>query len=345
MSGNVAQITNNKDTDEESGHGDSLKIEITQAKKERRKPKPRTPTDFSEAETSSSGFSENICNKSTQTNDLLLFIIPNEKDQAGVYANVIESRFKNHPEYRKVFEEIIVAIKNKDTEPAKEVLEKRDDKVEVEYKNDGSVDNCTDDTRSMLSSALSVSSSIAPPEINDKHNNAVDVKLKRGAEKKPGVKVEKKQSEIVLKPLVRHQTENPLENVMKKRSSSRRKKQQNKPEPLATHILGSPKVTYANKAVPATRRKKENRPEDNLTWNGNTIQFWANNGHSMCSPTPSQCSDTPLRFDNGYQFKPSQASQDLHKLKKLELSYADVLRKPNKTWQDVGRQNRQNTRR
>ncbi|KAI4461198.1 centrocortin family member [Holotrichia oblita] len=55
MSTDFTNLMNTKDTDEDSGHGDSLKpIKVKQRKI---KAFSRTPTDFSEAETSSSGFS------------------------------------------------------------------------------------------------------------------------------------------------------------------------------------------------------------------------------------------------------------------------------------------------
>lgn len=78
-----------------------------------------TPTDFSEAETSSSGFSDEISNKATQTEghlppgSFLCSIADGDDCRFSIYddASPIESRFRKTPEYRQLFREIFAVLK------------------------------------------------------------------------------------------------------------------------------------------------------------------------------------------------------------------------------------------
>ncbi|KAK7869309.1 hypothetical protein R5R35_012873 [Gryllus longicercus] len=79
-----------------------------------------TPTDFSEAETSSSGFSDETSNKGTQTEGHLLppgsflcSIADGDDCRFSIYddASPIESRFRKTPEYRQLFREIFAVLK------------------------------------------------------------------------------------------------------------------------------------------------------------------------------------------------------------------------------------------
>lgn len=85
----------------------------------------RTPTEFSEAETSSSGFSDETSNKCTQTElrpGYFLCTIGDDEDcKFSIYDDVspIDSRFRNRPEYRELFKEIFAVLK-KDAESKEE---------------------------------------------------------------------------------------------------------------------------------------------------------------------------------------------------------------------------------
>lgn len=78
-----------------------------------------TPTDFSEAETSSSGFSDETSNKSTQTDvtrpvgAFLCSISDGSDCRFSIYddASPVESRFRKKPEYRQLFREIYAVLK------------------------------------------------------------------------------------------------------------------------------------------------------------------------------------------------------------------------------------------
>lgn len=65
----------------------------------KRKLNLRTPTDFSEAETSSSGYSDEISNKCTQTEETFLCTIADGDDKFSIYdeASPIDSRFRHCP--------------------------------------------------------------------------------------------------------------------------------------------------------------------------------------------------------------------------------------------------------
>jgi hypothetical protein len=78
-----------------------------------------TPTDFSEAETLSSGFSDETSNKTTQTDghlppgSFLCSIADGDDCRFSIYddASPIESRFRKTPEYRQLFREIFAVLK------------------------------------------------------------------------------------------------------------------------------------------------------------------------------------------------------------------------------------------
>lgn len=359
MTNDFNDMMNTKDTDEESGHGDSLKTE-KEVKKER-KTFSRTPTDFSEAETSSSGFSDDTSNKGTQTDGRpgsFLCTIADGKDCISIYddaASPIESRFRNRPEYRELFKEIFSVLKKAATtkEENEDLPVLDDNKPEKTTPKVPPVtpstdafpdfpDNATDDTQSVLSSTMSQSSAsqmdvtLTENSINSQSAQA-DIQPASVIDQKiDGVETnqETKPKEAILTPLVRQ----PLEYVsvavnVKKRSSSRRKKVYNeRSDSPVTHIVGSPKVTYSNRHN-SGRRHKENKPND--VWVGNTKIFY---NRSMHSPTPNQdkCAGESYKYEHALEYKPSPASQELHRLKTLDRTYADVLRKsdpkPTQKW-------------
>ncbi|RZC00556.1 hypothetical protein BDFB_010081, partial [Asbolus verrucosus] len=317
MSGDFT-VANPKDTDEESGHGDSLKPEKAHTKA--RITFSHTPTDFSEAETSSSGFSDETSNKYTQTEDrpgsFLCTIADGEDCRFSIYddASPISSRFRNQPEYQELFKEIFTVLKNtaeakpetapEDATPTKIIPEEVPQTPELD-----------DDSQSVISSTMS-ELSISQNEPTTIIENIIQAQNQPIPEAEPQSDVK---SERVLRPLVRQ----PLEYLsveVRKRSSSRRKnKFADRSDSPVTHIIGSPKINYSNRPSGRRRRDLKNAQETDAAWNGNTIQFWSSN-RNVASPTPSQGSGK-------FEFKPSLASQELHKLKKLDLSYAEVVRK------------------
>ncbi|XP_065156062.1 cerebellar degeneration-related protein 2-like isoform X2 [Atheta coriaria] len=311
-----------KDTDEESGHGDSLR---TEQQKKVRKTFSQTPTDFSEAETtSSSGYSDETSNKGTQTErrpGSFLCKIGDGEDCISIYDDAanIDGRFRQRPEFRELFGEIFSVLKKaaKNADENKE-LPLLDDECKVAPKVPPVTpctealpdfpDNCTDDTQSVLSSAMSELSTSQAEPITLIENIHLS---------EPVVKPQ----EPVLRPLIRQPLESLTGNNVRKRSSSRKKNKQfqDRSDSPVTHILGSPTIRYVSRPSSGRRRRgrdanQPNNENSEGAWNGSTVQFFSRNAPS---PTPSQSS---------LDFKPSVASQELHKLKKLEKSYADVLR-------------------
>ncbi|XP_019762947.1 uncharacterized protein LOC109539565 isoform X2 [Dendroctonus ponderosae] len=326
-SGDFVYGTSTKDTDEESGHGGSLRTG-----KQTRKTFS-TPTDFSEAETSSSGYAEETSNKGTQTeSNIASFLckIVDGEDCVSIYdeATPFDSRFRDLPEYRDLFVEIFKVLK-----------------IAAEKKAGGeelpllpatpaplqpmAAEFLDDDTQSVLSSTMS--------ELSTQNEGTTIVENIIQAQNQPIPEAEEPtKAECVLRPLVRQ----PLEYVsveVRKRSSSRRKnKFSERSDSPITHIIGSPKITYSSRPNSGKKRRdvRSSAPEEDSVWNGSTLQFWASDRNAP-SPTPSQGST------KGYlEFKPSLASQDLNKLKKLDLSYAEVLRKADTKKRELYRQRR-----
>ncbi|XP_050507226.1 cerebellar degeneration-related protein 2 [Diabrotica virgifera virgifera] len=314
-----------KDTDEESGHGDSL-----QHKKTRKT--FSTPTDFSETETSSSGFQDETSNKCTQTEgrvgSFLCTIADGEDCKFSIYDDTspIDSRFRDRPEYQNLFKEIFNVLKkaaeNKDEGDDLPLLDdftpvKLTPKVPpVTPSLDQLPDFPDDDSQSVVSSTMSeLSISQAEP------TTVIETLIQ--SQGQPIPESESEADGMVLRPLVRQPLEYISVEVRKRSSSKRKNKYVERSDSPMTHIIGSPKINYSSRPNSGRRRRERSNhrnqePEPN-NWNGNTLQFYPTN-RNLPSPTPSQGST------HKYEFKPSSASQDLHKLRKLDMSYAEVLR-------------------
>lgn len=251
MSGEFTNLST-KDTDDESGHGDSLKLH----KKTRKT--FSTPTDFSETETSSSGFADETSNKGTQTEgrvgSFLCTIADGEDCKFSIYddASPIDSRFRDRPEYRDLFKEIFNVLKkaaeNKDEGDDLPLL---DDYTPVKLSIAPKVPPVTpsteqipdfpdDDTQSVVSSTMS--------ELSTSQNEPTTVIeniIQSQNQPIPEVEPENQsKQERILRPLVRQNLD--YYNVEgSKRSSSRRKnKFHDRSDSPVTHIIGSPKINY-----------------------------------------------------------------------------------------------------
>ncbi|XP_017468215.1 PREDICTED: uncharacterized protein LOC108360449 [Rhagoletis zephyria] len=135
----------------------------------------RTPTEYSEAETSSSGYADETSNKCTQTENrpgsFLCTIGDGEVCKFSIYddASPIESHFRNRPEYKELFKEIFAVLKKAATNKEEgEKLPLLDDSepVAVSASNVAKVPPVTpaneelpidfaDDAQSVISSAVS----------------------------------------------------------------------------------------------------------------------------------------------------------------------------------------------
>lgn len=97
-SSSLSPVNKNQEASEDSSeqNRNNLNAATNGAK---RKLNLRTPTDFSEAETSSSGYSDEISNKFTQTDETFLCTIADGDDKFSIYdeASPIDSRFRHCP--------------------------------------------------------------------------------------------------------------------------------------------------------------------------------------------------------------------------------------------------------
>lgn len=376
-----------KDTDEESGHGEEQKGDKQKKIEPNSRKKIIQTPDFSEAETSSSGFSDETSNKGTQTErerpgSFLCTIADGEAYRFSIYDDVspmpMDSRFRNRPEYRELFKEIFTILKkaaeNKDEG---EQLPLLDDNTAgkvppVTPATEEPPDNFTDDTQSVFSSVMSeqsipVSDITAPetPTLKEKPEKPATEPVKKqevektvikeNKENKPAESTtekpkekgtqekekeeEEKEKERMLTPLVRQ----PLEYIAATRKKSRhrnRKHSQERQGADSPVFPSPPKVTYQKTSG---KKRRDYRPIEvsplaraaESEWNGSTMQFYNRN---MNSPTPSVSGRTTGKIYQGWNaetdtwdIKQSTASQEIHKLRKLELSYAEVLRNADKT--------------
>ncbi|CAK1556096.1 unnamed protein product [Leptosia nina] len=365
-----------KDTDDESGHGEDAQKDSQQKKMETSRKKIIQTPDFSEAETSSSGFSDETSNKATQTErerpgSFLCTIADGEDYRFSIYDDVspMDSRFRNRPEYRELFKEIFTILKkaaeNKDDGEQLPLLDdtKAGKVPPVTPATEEPPGNFSDDTQSILSSVMSEQSipvsDITTPEsstLKEKEPSASEAKetkekpnVDNNKENKPVAEsTEKpkqneqekkdKEKERVLTPLVRQ----PLEFIAATRKKSRhrnRKHSQDRQGADSPVFPSPPKITYQK---PSHKKRRDYRPIEvsplarpaEGEWNGSTLQFYNRN---LNSPTPSVSGRSGKIYQgwnpetDSWDIKQSTASQEIHKLRKLELSYAEVLRNADKT--------------
>ncbi|XP_055370907.1 uncharacterized protein LOC129605278 isoform X2 [Condylostylus longicornis] len=365
-----------------------------------------TPTEiFSEAETSSSGFSDETSNKSTQTDDrpgyFLCSIGDGEDCKFSIYDDVspVDSRFRNRPEYRELFKEIFAvlrkAAKNKeegeklplldDTNPSTKQLDvnasTETDKVPPVTPSNEELPDFGDDTQSVVSSVMS-EQSVAMSECITKTERKSAKKHIINQEVKSSCSSYNKQQIItenglILTPLKRE----PLEYVavgvgIKKKNRKKNRNFNSDRSESPVGLPSPPRIYFSGKkrrdmrplnVSPLATHSGPERNNQNMyaEWNGTSMVIY-NRNHAQ-SPTP-HCNKNniitsntdskeqniieeevdqqqqqqkqqqhhhhhhhtnqhkPLDMTRG-QYRPSQASQDLHKLKKLELSYAEVLRR------------------
>lgn len=342
----------------------------------------RTPTEFSEAETSSSGFSDETSNKSTQTDDrpgyFLCSIGDGEDCKFSIYddASPIDSRFRNRPEYRELFKEIFAVLKkaaeNKeegdklplldDTHPAI-VAAAKVPPVTPANEEMPSMD-FADDAQSIISSAVS-EQSFAMSECITKLERKTAKKhiIEKNQENQPPCAslsgsttlTPAKQQVIiengrVLTPLKREPLEYLMVGVGIKKKNKKKNRNYGTDRAESPAALPSPPRVYYSSG----KKRRDMRPfnhspspsssgtpvssghaqgrRPNWEWNGNSMIIY-NRGVNTSSASSSspRGPNTPhgtKELDlSGVEFRPSTVSQDLHKLKKLDLSYAEVLRR------------------
>ncbi|XP_029710863.1 uncharacterized protein LOC109397859 isoform X1 [Aedes albopictus] len=388
---------NTKFTDEDGSKKDDQSSNGT-----RRKIGLRTPTDFSEAETTSSGFSDEISNKATQTDEgprNFLCTIADENCKFSIYEDqtVIDSRFRFSPSHRELFREIFTILKkaanNRDEGEQLPLLDDQNPPTAkaatapkvppVTPANDEPPSEFGDDTQSVISSAVSEQSFAMSECITKSERKKIEKQTKYAEkhgeqENKPPVGVAALPDGRILTPYKRQ----PLEylsvavGVNKKKSRRRRNRGDNLDRSDSPIALPTPPRVYTSTGKKGRSSYRPWNPNEPVAspataanssastatvaseWNGNSMTIY---NRSVNSPTPNSSSQrsgqnfrsstasssssanrntsagsassnrfADLTDENGdavVQFKPSSASQDLHKLKKLDLSYAEVLRR------------------
>lgn len=340
ISGDFSSI-NTKDNDPEN----SRIKEVTVPTGAKRKICLRTPTDFSEAETSSSGYSDETSTKCTQTDETLLCTIADGDDKFSIYdeASPIDSRFRHCPRYRYLFKEIFATLKkaaeNKDEGEKLPLLDDSSNlKVPPVTPAAEELPSFPDETESVVSSVVS-EQSIAMSECVTKHERKTakkNLEHKVGQENKAPATKEITENGRVLTPFKREPLEYLAFSNIRKKNKKRSKNAfdpSDKPVPPM-----SPRFFYVNNRkrrerqlyqMPKATTAAAAAATDSVAaaaesiWNGNSITVYNRN---IQSPTPSTGKKAATAEAVVFRSK-STASHDLHKLIKLDLSYAEVLRR------------------
>ncbi|KAL7730976.1 hypothetical protein ACLKA6_014206 [Drosophila palustris] len=332
----------------------------------------RTSTEFSEAETSSSGFSEETSNKYTQTDErpgyFLCSISNGEECKLSIYDDVspIDTHFQSRPEYRELFKEIFGVLKkaadNKDdgdkskTFDVDETQPKIDTITTLTPANDEFSVDFGEDTHSIISSVVSDQSfamsecvtklerRTAKKHINECKTQLPQINSASVAQLTPngngnGLK-QIEENGRVLTPVKREPLEFLTVAVGVKKKNRRKNRGLNtngvrvesplaQPSPLA-HPSPPHSVRRTRKdfvPIPpemlATERVVR-RPSDRSSteWNGSPMIIYNRN----MSATRAKRTGRVIEL-NGVEYHPNTVSQEFHKLKRLDLSYAEVLRR------------------
>jgi hypothetical protein len=343
-----------------------------------KKPFTTTPTDFSEAETSSSGFSDETSNKSTQTDgrlgSLLCSIADGDDCKFSIYddSSTFESRFHKTPEYRRLFSEIFEVLKRaavaKDEGMELPLLEDAVAEPEPEPPTPCAEDcpsELTDDAGSVASLAVSSIASepvfhVRTPLFGRKPEPA---RTTEAANQENGlgprrhqpleylsIQVKKKEPEEGLaspRPGTRRQQ--PLEYLAyqaKRKSSAKKGGRRSSGSVGKGNSPTTPDVIpTANPRVVQLKGsgRRRFRPiiaseiSDGVIWNGNTTHFYSSprgrqlQEHQQHRQHRQRVAESPSRERSANGYKPGTAAEEVAKLRRLEMSYAEALRTPNKT--------------
>ena len=370
-SGDFTSFTKNYTSDEESNKMSQKSTGV------RRK----TP-DFSEVETTSSGFSDETSNKATQTDErsgaFLCTIADGEDCKFTIYddASPIDSRFRDVPKYRDLFKEIFTVLKKaaenkEDGEKLPLLDDQQPDAIDLANNKVPPVTPATEDiprdfdSQSVMSSAMS-EHSIAVSECITKTERRKAKQHKKQAAKEPQDELENKPPVgVQMLPsgkLVTPYNRQALEYLaVSTKRRTRRSRQRSKDKYGASgrdssmcsntssnlnvstsSVVAGFSSPVESPATPTTltRNKKGRRHHQQMLqafstinaispaeWNGHSVTIYNRNAKGSssavagfrCRPDPENTSEI--------EFKHSAASHELKKLKKLDLSYAEVLRR------------------
>lgn len=327
----------------------------------------KTPTDFSETETTSSGFSDETSTKATQTEESnpasFLFSIADGEDckfSLNIYddatAAPIENRFRSRPKYRHLFEEIFTVLKKAaENKEEGEKLPLLDDEKEESSEKGSKVSivtpatqeiPCDFDSQSIISSAISENSVAISECITKTERRKAKSHKKQAAkdelENKPPSAVQMVAGKLVT-PYNRAALDLIAINAKKRARRSRQRSKDkyaggrdssvcSNASNISNQATTSADNYEAGDTATLTRNKRGRKHRELLSfstlgasdWNGDSLTVYnrSSKGHN---PSNFYC---PPNNDNTseIEFKHSAASHELKKLKKLDLSYAEVLR-------------------
>lgn len=328
----------------------------------------KTPTDFSESETTSSGYSDETSTKATQTEDSnpssFLFSIADGEDckfSLNIYddAAPIESRFRDRPKYRELFKEIFTVLKkaaeNKDEGEKLPLLDDVKESIPEPSKvppvTPATEDlPCDFDAQSIMSSAISENSIAISECITKTERKKAKSHKKQAAkdelENKPPSAVQMVAGKLVT-PYNRLALDLMSLNAKKRARRSRRRSKDKYAGTTRDSSVCSNASSISNQATTSsnqqdndsseagdastlTRNKRSRKHREFLTYSTLGANDWSGdpmttfNRNSKGNPSNFYCK--PNMPDGEIQFKHSAASHELKKLKKLDLSYAEVLR-------------------
>uniref|UniRef100_A0A1B6DP59 Cerebellar degeneration-related protein 2-like n=1 Tax=Clastoptera arizonana TaxID=38151 RepID=A0A1B6DP59_9HEMI len=317
-----------------------------------------TPTDFSEAETSSSGFYDETSNKVTQTDfppgSFLCTISDGDDCKFSIYddASPVESRFRKTPEYRQLFREIFAVLKRAaeakdegeklplldDFTPICEELPKvppvtpaREDppsdipdpeeELENSVISDEPSEDYTVETMVITNSHISNVPYEICQEVLEVMTNVLDHKgsmVNTSMEKMIELEEKKKPTRDILEYL--------SSGVgSKKKSNSKKHSPRTASEPVTAVVGMNAKVSYTNKV---TRRKKEVRMNDSPCRTPERSSWCVSAGSDLSNNLRKEENiPNEHRHSSVWDSHPlTSAASQVATLKMLEKSYAEVLR-------------------
>ncbi|XP_011331499.1 cerebellar degeneration-related protein 2 isoform X2 [Ooceraea biroi] len=341
MSGEFNNFYSASAETETAAAAESTKAAVSQTKPEAsgKKPISATPTDFSEAETSSSGFSDETSNKATQTDgrpgSFLCSIADGEDCKFSIYDDnsPFESRFRKTPEYRQLFSEIFSVLKRAaEAKDEGEKLPLLDDSttsqtaLKAPILQEDLQSEATDDNQSIISSM--VSSVVSEPVFR--------VQAASPANAKNGPQVDNKTNAVTNRPEDGCKMDYMALNLRTRKKCLVKKtlvkKMNDRSTPPDVIPTTNPKLVPPKSS--GRRRFKPFNPaeyEHTGTWNGqhsacpNRQLRDRRQQHNGVTRSPNE-QQKPYEYKDG--FKPSTASEEVARLKRLEMSYAEVLRTP-----------------
>lgn len=304
-----------------------------------------TGADFSEAETSSSGFSDETSNKSTQTErnlvtgSFLCSIADGEDCMFSIYddARPIESRFRKIPEYRNLFREIFAVLKR--------AAEAKDNGEQLPLLDDSTplsgsmpkvppVTPAAEEPPVDFEDLQSLPESINKSEMTSETSSTVDSRLDETL--KDATLEDLPSSQIGAESSKRdiRMTNDILEYISIGVGVKKKTKRKNNNSPArrikVSELVEKIEAASLNSPKKSGRRRKEWRNYDSLQVSSRT-ESPAMQPHVL---TTIQRKETPPnsshknKTTSTWSFQPfvSTAAQEVAKLKKLEKSYAEVLK-------------------